>query len=120
MKRLVWLLIFVFGTALAQVSPVDLGSQQGKTCSCCEKPGACGNRDCGLPPGASAPAQVLAEQPQTSVSTAVRKRAARLYRVAINYLQTPEWRAPRRHLSAPDLVGVERVPLFKAQCSFLI
>jgi hypothetical protein len=119
-KRLVWLLILMFGTALAQVSPVDFASQQGKTCSCCKKSGACGQPDCGLPPSAPTSSNVPAEQPQRSLSTTTQKRAARIYRLAINYLFQPKLQSPGRSIAAGRTVSVESVPLFEAQCSFLI
>ena len=120
MKRLVWLLLAVFVTALAQVSPVDLGSPSAKPCSCCETPGACGKRDCGMPPSACAPTPLLAALPNQAPSTATRKRAARIYRLAINYLFQTRALTPVRSSRVPYLVSTERVPLFKAQCSFLI
>ncbi len=120
MKRLVWLLILVVGTALAQVSPVDLGVQSGNTCSCCEKTSTCGNRDCGLPPAACALTHLLAEQPNQPLSTA-HKKAVRTYRLAINYLfPAQSSSAPTRIFCPPRSASVAPVPLFKAHCSFLI
>ena len=64
MKRLVWLLVLAFGTAFAQVSPVDVRVIPTESCGCCETPGACGMPDCG-------PAPVSA-QPVSSPSCPVR------------------------------------------------
>ena len=120
MKRLVWLLLAVFVTALAQVAPADMGSQSEKPCSCCETPGQCGERDCGLPPSSSASTTLLAEQPALSQSAATRKKIARVYRLAINYLFQPRALSPVRNSRVTVLASVQPVPLFKAQCSFLI
>lgn len=120
MKRLVWLLLAVFLTALAQVAPVDVGSQNVKTCSCCETPGQCGERDCGLPPSPSSSTTLLAGQPARVQSTVARKKAARIYRLAINYLFQTRALSPVRNCQAPIVASVDPVPLFKAQCSFLI
>ena len=46
MKRLVWLLIAVFCTALAQVQPVDMPVTKHAVCGCCGDTGACGMPDC--------------------------------------------------------------------------
>lgn len=120
MKRLVWLLLAVFVTALAQVPTVDVGSQSGKMCSCCDTPGQCGQRDCGLPPSSSTPTTLLAEQPAQVLSTATRKKVARVYRLAINYLFPTRALSPVRNSRVSRLAPAESVPLFKAQCSFLI
>ena len=55
MKRLVWLLLLAFGTALAQVSPVDVRLVPEEKCGCCEQQGDCGMAECGLPPIAAQP-----------------------------------------------------------------
>jgi hypothetical protein len=119
MKRLVWLLIIVFGTALAQVSPVDLGVQNQTSCSCCETPGACGMPDCSPPPS-SAPATTVAERPARTISAAARRNTARLYRVALHFLFPASVISITSRSEANATTIVSRVPLFKAHHSFLI
>ena len=120
MKRLAWLLLAVFVTALAQVSPVDLGSQGGKMCSCCETRGQCGQRDCSLPPSSFAPTALVAGSPSQAISTATRKKVARIYRLAINYLFQTRELSPVWDSRVSRVAVAKPVPLFKAQCSFLI
>jgi hypothetical protein len=118
MKRLVWLLIIVFGTALAQVSPVDLGSQNQKPCSCCEAPGACGMADCALPPSSAGPT-LVAEQPAPIASTSVRQQAARFHHLASIFLFQGN-ATPCERISPTKLVTFAQAPLFKVYCSFQV
>jgi hypothetical protein len=121
MKRLVWLLLIVFGTALAQVSPVDVGVQNQKVCSCCDAPGACGMPDCGLPPS-SAPAGFIAEQPAPAARLAARRNAARAYRIATSLFifQGAAKSVLTAVTSTNRLSTAAQLPLFKAHCSFVI
>jgi hypothetical protein len=121
MKRLAWLLLLVFGTALAQVSPVDLAAPRGKSCTCCEVPGACGLPDCNLPPS-SAPAGIIAEQPARVAQLGARRNTARPRRVALDSVVFPgAARAALAALNSPArTTAALQVPLFKAHCSFLI
>lgn len=120
MKRLVWLLLFAFGTALAQVSPVDVRLVPAKKCGCCEQPGACGMPDCGLPPAAQ-PTLSLANPVQV-VRVAVKRAApapavvrAKFY---VQFLpRVSSVPAVPVRLAAAPAAGV---PLFKEHCSFLI
>ena len=118
MKRLVWLLLLAFGTALAQVSPVDLGNQNQKSCSCCETPSACGMPDCGLPPLSAGPTMV-AEQPARTVSASARRNAPRFYRVAAIFSFQENVAASERISPAKSAIGAQ-APLFKVHCSFQV
>jgi hypothetical protein len=75
MKRLVWLLLLAFGTALAQVQPVDLPVTKHEVCGCCEQPGACGMPDCVPPPVSARPVCQL-QAPAQVVRVATRRAAA--------------------------------------------
>jgi len=120
MKRLVWLLLAVFATALAQVAPVDVGITQEQPCACCEAPGQCGQQDCPLPATRTPSASLVAERPSPARSSVSRRNAARVYRLALNYLLLGREASPEWSFKATRPAAVDRVPLFKAQCSFLI
>ena len=119
MKRLVWLLILVFGTALAQVPPVELGAQSQPSCSCCDVPGACGMPDCGQAPSA-APSSFAAERPAGLTSLATRGKATHLYRSAPKILFSEKTSAGAVMFCSGVAGTGETVPLFKAHCSYLI
>ena len=119
MKRLVWILLAVFCTALAQVPPVTLPSTHRKCC-CCGGDGSCGMAGC-LPP---APARSLptANQPAgitvteaRQVAEPVRRRGEKFFTVFVEAAavaaasRAPEWVSPAAN-----------VPLFAAHCSYLI
>ena len=78
MKRLVWIFLAVFCTALAQVPPVTLSPTHRKCC-CCGGDGSCGMPDC-LPP---APARSLptASQPASVIVTEARHVAEPVRRI---------------------------------------
>ena len=121
MKRLVWLLLAVFCTALAQVQPVDSTLTKAEKCPCCEVPGACGMPDCGLPPP-SATAGLFAEQPTRTAQPEVRRDAARLKRVALIFLSALDAidSAAVAFNATSRIAPVAPVPLYAAHCSFLI
>jgi len=121
MKRLAWLLLAVFCTALAQVQPVELPASGAASCPCCEIPGACDMPDCGLPPSAAS-AGFLVAQPAASVVSTARRRAARPGRTAMeSALLLDARRAAAAALTATnEPVAPAAVPLFKAHHSFLI
>jgi hypothetical protein len=118
MKRLVWILLAVLGTAFAQVQPVTLPGTHCKCC-CCGGDGSCGMPDC-LPP---APARTLltANQPASLTVTAAR-RVAEPVRIAEKFFAAfVEPAAIFAASRAPERVSPPAsVPLFAAHCSFLI
>lgn len=121
MKRLVWLLLFIFGTALAQVSPVDVRLHPGEACSCCDRPGACDMPDCVPAPVTTQPV-FQAANPAT-VARMAAKRVTPSPRLAHEdfYVQfLPRLNVapamPARRAAAPSA----RVPLFQEHCSWLI
>jgi hypothetical protein len=121
MKRLVWLLLLAFGTALAQVSPVDVRAVPAETCGCCEVPGACGMPDC-LPAPMSAQPVLNFENPVQAVRVVV-KAAALAARVDHEKFYA---RFLPRVSVAPvlpvtlALAPPASVPLFREHCSWLI
>ncbi len=121
MKRLVWLLLLAFGTALAQVSPVDVRLVPEEKCGCCEQPGDCGMAECGLPPIAAQPVCQVAN-PFVVARTAVRRAAPapRQGREAFYVQFLPRVSgvpvSPARLTEAP----AASVPLFREHCSLLL
>lgn len=120
-KRLIWLLIFAFGTALAQVSPVDVRLVPAEQCNCCERPGACGMPDCGQPPASARPVFQLSSPAQ--VARVVTKRIARTPAVVrekfyVQFLPRVSV-VPARPVSLA-VASPASVSLFKEHCSFLI
>jgi hypothetical protein len=121
MKRLVWLLIAVFGTAFAQVSPVVSPFVQDEACCCCDGPaGACGMPDCAPAPTACAPALTL---PIPAVQRLAARRLAptppaRVSAYFVKFESRPAL-SPAVRVSRPG-TPVAQVPLFKAHCRFLI
>lgn len=120
-KRLVWLLLFAFGTALAQVSPVDVRVNPGETCSCCDRPGACDMPDC--VPAPVSTQLVLQTAGATQTIRIAAKRAVPAPRQAreVFYVQflprvSPAPAVPARLAVAPPA----SVPLFQEHCSWLI
>ncbi len=121
MKRLVWLLIAVFGTAFAQVSPVISPFVQDETCCCCEgAAGACGMPDCAPAPTACQPG--LALQTPAAQRAVARRLAPAPQAKRESYFAKFESRPALPSAVRVSLVGTPaaRVPLFKAHCSFLI
>lgn len=121
MKRLVWLLIAVFGTAFAQVSPVVSPLVQDEACCCCEGPaGTCGMPDCAPAPTTcssaltlQAPAAQRAEARRLTPAS-LPKRESYFVKFESRPALTSAWGA-----SLTD-APTASVPLFKAHCSFLI
>ncbi len=119
MKRLVWLILFAFGTALAQVQPVDMPVKPQAACGCCEAPGACGMPDCAPAPVAAQPIMAQAGAGQRTearrVTPAVLQKREHFY---VQFMprasRVPAFRASSR-AAAPA-----GEPLFKVHCSFLI
>lgn len=121
MKRLVWLLIAVFGTAFAQVQPVVSPLAQDDVCCCCEdQAGACGMPACApAPTGSQAsltlPATASQRAEARKLSPAPRERYESFY---VRFESRPALMpAPGASLAGAPAA---HVPLFKAHCSFLI
>lgn len=119
MKRLVWIFLAVFCTALAQVQPVTLEPTHRKCC-CCEGDGSCGMPDCVPPavarslPTASRPAGVSLTTTRQATATA-RRGEEKFFAGFVEATAVPA--APR----APDRVTpAASVPLFAVHCSYLI
>lgn len=121
MKRLVWLLLFAFGTALAQVSPVDVRLHPGEVCSCCERPGACDMPDC-LPAPVTTQPVFQTANPATVARVAAKRVTPSPRQVReVFYVQF----LPRVSLApaVPARLAVAlpaSVPLFQEHCSWLI
>lgn len=121
MKRLVWLLLLAFGTALAQVSPVDVRLVPEEKCGCCEQPGDCGMAGCGLPPAAAQPVCQLSSPAQVARFAAKRAAPAPRSVREVFYVQF----LPRVSVApaVPARLAVAlpaSVPLFQEHCSWLI
>lgn len=119
MKRLVWLLVLAFSTAIAQVRPVDVRLVPEEKCACCVQAGECGMPDCAPAPACAQPCLQL----QNPVAQVVAKRAVAAPRAAREkfYVQFLP-----RVIVAPALPVADAVapaasaPLYQAHCSFLI
>jgi hypothetical protein len=120
MKRLVWILLAVVGTAFAQVQPVTLTSPHHKcTCCCCGGDGSCGMPGC-LPP-APARTQLTANQPASITVTAARRVAEPVRTAEKFFAAFVEPAAAFAASRAPERVTPPAsVPLFAAHCSLLI
>lgn len=119
MKRLVWILLAIVSTALAQVQPVTFPTPLDHKCSCCDGDGSCGMPDC-VPP---APARTLPTADQATRVTVMQARA-----VAAPAATTEKFFAafvrPAAVAAAPRasqrMAPSASVPLFAAHCSYLI
>ena len=119
MKRLVWLLLFAFSTALAQVSPVDTRLVPEEKCPCCEGGGNCDMPDCGLPPAANHPVlQVLKSGGAVRAAKVVAAARPRRDAFYIQFLARLRV-APAVAVQAAPLSAAS-VPLFREHCSLLI
>ena len=121
MKRLVWILLAVVGTAFAQVQPVTLASLHHKcTCCCCDGDGSCGMPGC-LPPAPPA-RTLLTANPPASLAAAAARQVAAPARTAVKFFAAfVEPAAVFAASRAPERVrSPASVPLFAAHCSFLI
>jgi hypothetical protein len=121
MKRLVWLLILVFGTATAQVQPVDVRLAPEEKCCCCVD----GANACDMPEDC-APATTTCAQPALQLQSPVQAVAKRaLPAPQLSREKFYEQFLPRASV-APALpvtaaaAPAASVPLFKEHCSFLI
>lgn len=122
MKRLVWLLIATFLTAISQVQAVDvrLMPADEKCCCCDENAGTCGMPDCAPAPSTGCTQSLL----QLQVAVAAAKRPAPAPRA--DRAKFYEQFLPRLSLTpalpVTDAVAAPAasVPLFAAHCRFLI
>ena len=121
MPRFVWILLVLWCTALAQVSPVEpLLPQAEKECCGCH--GQCGLPDCvlapapGLPPAETSGALTVS-RPATPVTflrlTLVTEKFFALFVPAVDV-------AVRPHAPPPAVPWPASAPLFQQHCSFLI
>ncbi len=120
MKRLAWLLIFVVGTALAQVRPVMLPATQEDLCGCCGADCACALPAECAPPPAQSSAMPLKLSPAATLR--LEKRAvARAENTARFYSAFAPAALPAAGLRAPvEPVPTAREPLFTVHCSLLL
>jgi len=120
MKRFVWLVLFAFCTALAQVQPVDMLVKKSDVCGCCEEPGACGMPDCAPPPVANQPVFVV-QSPAGQRAEARRMTpvpSPKRENFHAKFASQPA-RAPARHAPRVAVASVSE-PLFRVHCSYLI
>jgi hypothetical protein len=117
MKRLVWLILAAFSTAIAQVQPADARLLPAEKCDCCEQSADA----CGTPaPTCARPALPL----QAPAQLAAAKRALPAPSATAH---TPFYvQFLPRVIIAPALPVADAVapaasaPLYQAHCSFLI
>lgn len=121
MKRLVWLLLFAFGTALAQVSPVDVRLHPGEACSCCDRPGACDMPDCVPVPVSTSPV-FQASSPATVARVATKRAVPSPTSVPEKFYAkfVPSVSSPAVRPSDLTLAPAASVPLFREHCSLLL
>lgn len=123
MKHLVWLLLLAFGTASAQVQPVDVRLLPEEKCCCC----ADGANACDMATDC-APAPSGCFQPIVQLQSPVQFAAKRLAPAAATAREKFYEQFLSRVISAPalpvtgDLAAAPAagVPLFKEHCSFLL
>ncbi len=122
MKRLAWLLLAVFCTALAQVQPVELSlTKAGMHRVDCDCEGACGMPECvAVPVTAQQPAQL--ERAGGELRQITRRVVAKLRAPAPKfYLSFVEPVVVTATLRACALTApAVSPPLFRVHCSFLL
>jgi hypothetical protein len=121
MKRLVWLILAAFSTALAQVQPVDVRLLPKEKCDCCEQSAnACGMPDCAPAPACAQAALQLPAPAQIAVAKRTIPAPSATAREPFYVQFLP------RVIVAPALPVADAVapaasaPLYQAHCSFLI
>ena len=122
MKRFVWLILASFCTLLAQVQPVVQPAAKHEACGCCEVKGSCGMPDCAPVPTTSSTANQLATVRPGQVEVR-RAREARMQTrpqapFYLTFVPSPAT-APALRVAVATAPAAQ-VPLYKAQCSFLI
>src|SRR4051812_44646881 len=121
MKRLVWLLLAAFCTAVAQVQPVDVQLVPAQKCDCCADGNDCDMPDCGLPPSAG---QMVASLTGSvaSLRVAAKRQASVAHVEPVAFYErfvAPARVAPTLSVNAA-LAPPASVPLFREHCSLLI
>jgi hypothetical protein len=122
MKRLVWLLILAFGTAISQVQAVDVRLIPGEKCCCCVD----GANACGMPECATMPATGCAQatvQLQTPVQAAAKRAvpAAQAVREKFYARFLPRVSVvPALPVTDTVAAPAASAPLFREHCSFLL
>lgn len=121
MRRLVWLLLAAFCTAIAQVQPADVPPAKENRCGCCaDEADACGMPDCGLPPIVATSGLVLQSPASTSRATAKRTFPAPSTGLINFQVQFFPRVLPAEKLGRRVATPSASVPLFQAHCSYLI
>jgi hypothetical protein len=120
MKRVSWLLLAVFCTAVVRVQPVEVA--QSKCCACChcKVPGDCG-MPCNRAP-APAPSVFAAERSQ-GIAQPASLGKIQSARLAAEKFYSPfvETATSSLALNRPALIPPSAaVPLYKAHCGFLV
>jgi hypothetical protein len=121
MKRLVWLALLAFCTAIAQVPPADVPLTQHKVCGCCEdQSNACGMPDCVPQPATNQPVRVLTAQPGERAETRRLSHVPRQKGEAF-YVQFVSRPALMPAFRASSVAAASAsAPLFRVHCSYLI
>jgi hypothetical protein len=117
MKRLVWLLLAAFCTAIAQVQPVQLPVAQAETCPCCDSK-ACDMPDCNMPPAPAQPARTQSSPVLMAVREVAVAPCEAREKFYVQFLPRPA--RPSAERASQVVAPAASVPLFKAHCSFLI
>jgi hypothetical protein len=122
MKHLVWLLMLVVGTVLAQVQPVTLPGTMDDACGCCGAECACAlPAECAPPPPAPAPLPA-AERP--AILRAEVKRTAQekeKFSAAVYFANFAPRATALVDRPAPTTAGLTAIaPLFTVHCSLRI
>lgn len=123
MKRLVWLLLAVWCTALAQVQPVaPLPAAAHEECGCGDCAGACGMPDCALPPAPPVTTAIAGRTTTTVARPTARLDAQATATLALKYFTAfVEPAVVPAFVRAPDSMAPPAgVPLFKEHCAFLL
>lgn len=122
MKRLAWLLLAVFCTALAQVQPVGVAVTKANDCDCCAREArACGMPECPAP-AVTAQSGLVLEASAPSLRAEARNTAG-TPRAPLEFFPTrfsPGPTAGPVTCATARAARAARVPLFKAHRSFLI
>jgi hypothetical protein len=122
MKRLSWLLLAVFCTALMRVQPVDTGQRCPCICCHCKNPGDCGMPCDRSPTPTPAPLMFAAEQAARVARPSLRQKDSPARLVGEKFFApfVESATSSVAFSAAAVLAPPANVPLFKAHCSFLI
>lgn len=118
MKRMVWFVLAAFCSAFVRVQPVELAPNCHCACCHCKVPGACGMPCSRAPATASV---MVAAQERNSVAVPAVRGAQPSGPAGKFYASFVEPATVRLLFPASaQAARAAHVPLFKAQCSFLI